>query len=92
MRRVLLNKGISELQAKKFYMSLWEKIVDARTRKRQETKVPTPSLLFLSLFSLFFSLFYPFTSSLSSNTRNRKSTKRDNKRGRRSTMIPIENS
>jgi hypothetical protein len=36
MRRVLLNPGISEKQAKNFYMLLWEMIVDARTRKRQE--------------------------------------------------------
>eukprot|EP00026_Physarum_polycephalum_P004301 Phypoly_transcript_04319.p1 GENE.Phypoly_transcript_04319~~Phypoly_transcript_04319.p1 ORF type:complete len:665 (+),score=140.64 Phypoly_transcript_04319:83-2077(+) len=38
MRRILLNPGISEKQAKKFYMALWELIVDARTRKRQEAK------------------------------------------------------
>lgn len=39
MRRIMLDPKITEKQAKRFYMMLWEMVVDARTRKRQEAKV-----------------------------------------------------
>lgn len=39
MRRIMMNPKITEKMAKKYYMMLWEMVVDARTRKRQEVKV-----------------------------------------------------
>lgn len=48
MRRIMYNPTITEKQAKKFYMLLWEMIVDARMRKRQEKQVRTFFFLFSS--------------------------------------------